>query len=130
MDPAPGFSYKYSLFVDGKPFEQFKHSQAKALRIWESIVGDNKYRVVLGKTDILFYFHFVRVPKRFFTLYFCVEKDTLNIFVNGLLREEEVGQISNEFQGNLVLMYLFAYRVNLLTLALIRNGNKMEIILF
>lgn len=55
VDPAPGGynSYKYSLFVDGKPFEQFQHYQAKALRIWETSVGDNNYRIVLGDTSVL-----------------------------------------------------------------------------
>lgn len=65
VDPAPGFKYKYLLFVDGKPFDQFKMRQAKALRIWEVTVNETKYRIIL-------------------------EKDTLNIFVNGVLREEEV----------------------------------------
>lgn len=65
VDPAPGFKYKYLLFVDGKPFDQFKMRQAKALRIWEVTVNETKYRIIL-------------------------EKDTLNIFVNGTLREEEV----------------------------------------
>lgn len=51
VDPAPAFKYKYSLFVDGKPFEQFKQRQAKALRIWEATVGDHEYRVVLGKSS-------------------------------------------------------------------------------
>lgn len=48
MDPAPGFKYKYSLFVDGKPLEQFKQRQAKSLRIWEAMISEKDYRVVLG----------------------------------------------------------------------------------
>ncbi|XP_055312772.1 fas apoptotic inhibitory molecule 1 [Sitodiplosis mosellana] len=70
VDPAPGFKYKYSLFVDGKPLDQFKQRQAKALRIWEATINETNYRVVL-------------------------EKDTLNIFLNGTLREEE-----GEFMDN------------------------------
>lgn len=86
MDPAPGFSYKYSLFVDGKPFEQFRHSQAKALRIWEVSIADKKYRVVL-------------------------EKDTLNIFVNGVLREEEVRRKMNlKVRTNHLALYFFIFR--------------------
>lgn len=64
VDPAPGFKYKYSLIVDGKPFEQFKDSQAKAHRMWEATVNEKKYRILL-------------------------EKETLNIFMNGILREED-----------------------------------------
>uniref|UniRef100_A0A182N9P0 Fas apoptotic inhibitory molecule n=1 Tax=Anopheles dirus TaxID=7168 RepID=A0A182N9P0_9DIPT len=63
VDPLPGFRYSYSLFVDGKSFEQFTESQAKALRTWEAKLGDNFYRIVL-------------------------EKNTLNIYVNGKLIEE------------------------------------------
>ncbi|XP_055527846.1 fas apoptotic inhibitory molecule 1 [Wyeomyia smithii] len=63
VDPLPGFKYSYSLFVDGKSYEQFTESQAKALRTWEINLGDNFYRIVL-------------------------EKNTLNIYVNGKLIEE------------------------------------------
>ncbi|XP_031636186.1 fas apoptotic inhibitory molecule 1 [Contarinia nasturtii] len=64
VDPAPGFKYKYSLFVDGKPLDQYKQRQAKGLRIWEATINEIQYRVVL-------------------------EKDTLNIYLNGTVREEE-----------------------------------------
>ncbi|XP_055600178.1 fas apoptotic inhibitory molecule 1 [Uranotaenia lowii] len=63
VDPLPGFKYSYSLFVDGKSYEQFTESQAKALKTWEVNLGDNFYRIVL-------------------------EKNTLNIYVNGKLIEE------------------------------------------
>ncbi|XP_050097991.1 fas apoptotic inhibitory molecule 1 isoform X2 [Anopheles aquasalis] len=63
VDPLPGFRYSYSLFVDGKSFEQFTECQAKALKTWETKLGDNCYRIVL-------------------------EKNTLNIYVNGKLIEE------------------------------------------
>ncbi|XP_040161471.1 fas apoptotic inhibitory molecule 1 [Anopheles arabiensis] len=63
VDPMPGFRYSYSLFVDGKSYEQFTESQAKALKTWEAKLGDNFYRIVL-------------------------EKNTLNIYVNGKLIEE------------------------------------------
>lgn len=51
VDPLPGFRYSYSLFVDGKSFEQFTECQAKALKTWETKLGDNCYRIVLGKMD-------------------------------------------------------------------------------
>ncbi|KAL1394970.1 hypothetical protein pipiens_011580 [Culex pipiens pipiens] len=63
VDPLPGFKYSYSLYVDGKSYEQFTESQAKALKTWEVNLGDNFYRIVL-------------------------EKNTLNIYVNGKLIEE------------------------------------------
>ncbi|XP_062558759.1 fas apoptotic inhibitory molecule 1 [Armigeres subalbatus] len=63
VDPLPGFKYCYSLFVDGKSYKQFTESQAKALKTWEINLKDNFYRIVL-------------------------EKNTLNIYVNGKLIEE------------------------------------------
>lgn len=48
VDPLPGFKYKYSLLVDGKPYEQFKENQAKAMKTWETVVNSNSYRIVLG----------------------------------------------------------------------------------
>ncbi|XP_058053236.1 fas apoptotic inhibitory molecule 1 [Anopheles bellator] len=63
VDPLPGFRYSYSLFVDGKSYEQFTECQAKALKTWETKLGDNFYRIVL-------------------------EHNTLNIYVNGKLIEE------------------------------------------
>ncbi|XP_055630258.1 fas apoptotic inhibitory molecule 1 isoform X2 [Toxorhynchites rutilus septentrionalis] len=65
VDPLPGFKYSYTLFVDGESYEQFSESQAKALKTWEVNLGDNFYRIVL-------------------------EKNTLNIYVNGKLIEENM----------------------------------------
>lgn len=65
VDPLPGFKYKYLLFVDGKPYEQYTESLSKALKIWEISLNDQSYRVVL-------------------------EKDTLNVYLNGYLRSETV----------------------------------------
>lgn len=127
VDPAPGFSYKYSLFVDGKPFEQFKHCQAKALRIWETSIGDNKYRIVLGKTVIHLFVTYLQSSLTHF-IYICAEKDTLNIFVNGLLREEEVKNSWAVLLQYRLLFVHFSNRVNLLTAAPTRNGNKTDVI--
>ncbi|XP_055390423.1 fas apoptotic inhibitory molecule 1 [Condylostylus longicornis] len=63
VDPAANFRYSYYLFVDGKPYEQFTEKQAKALKTWVTTVKNNEYRIVL-------------------------EKDSLNIFLNGQLRDE------------------------------------------
>lgn len=48
MNPAPGFKFQYSLYVDGKPFEQYKERQARALKTWQKYMGEKCYRVVLG----------------------------------------------------------------------------------
>lgn len=116
VDPAPGFKYKYSLFVDGKPLDQFKQRQAKALRIWETTINETYYRVVLGRKQLLVawfkrdFFYFPNNfyckslsfdKKNFFSIFQLsplfvllhpnpIEKDTLNVYLNGTLREEEV----------------------------------------
>ena len=48
----PGFKFKYSLYVDGKPYEQYKNRQATVLKAWEIEVKDKPYRIVLGKYEI------------------------------------------------------------------------------
>ncbi|CAD7089196.1 unnamed protein product [Hermetia illucens] len=65
VDPAPGFKYYYQLFVDGHPFEQFTEHQARVLKTWLVRADDDgkEYRIVL-------------------------ERESLNIFLNGNLREE------------------------------------------
>lgn len=61
--PSSGFKYSYKLFVDGLECEIYNQTQSKILKTWEIKINDKTYRVVL-------------------------EKDTLNIYLNGVLREE------------------------------------------
>lgn len=56
VDPLSGFKYKYSLVVDGKPYEQFKENQAKAMKTWETVVNSSAYRIVLGSTAFPLFF--------------------------------------------------------------------------
>lgn len=75
VDPAPGFKYKYSLYVDGKPLDQYSKRQAKILRIWEATINEKNYRVVLGNNKkgrerLLF----LLKPKIFFAVFFFFEK--------------------------------------------------------
>lgn len=37
--------------MDGKPLDQYKQRQAKILRIWESVINEKTYRVVLGNNN-------------------------------------------------------------------------------
>lgn len=62
--PSTGFKYSYKLFVDGVECEIYNQAQSKILKTWEIKINDKTYRAVL-------------------------EKDTLNIYLNGLLREEK-----------------------------------------
>ncbi|XP_075218106.1 fas apoptotic inhibitory molecule 1 [Lycorma delicatula] len=58
VEPSGGFSYEYSLVVDGKSLEKFTENQSKTCCTWLVQLPDNLYRVVL-------------------------EKDTLDIWANG-----------------------------------------------
>lgn len=62
--PSTGFKYSYKLFVDGLECEIYNQTQSRILKTWEIKINDKTYRVVL-------------------------EKDTLNIYLNGSLREEK-----------------------------------------
>lgn len=60
------------------------------MRIWEILIGDKNYRVVLGTFLSLNYIAQADGRLNTTQLFFNIEKDTLNIFLNGILREEEV----------------------------------------
>jgi hypothetical protein len=62
--PSSGFKYSYKLFVDGLECEIYNQTQSKILKTWEIKINDKTYRAVL-------------------------EKDTLNIYLNGIVREEK-----------------------------------------
>lgn len=62
--PSTGFKYNYKLFVEGVEYETFNKNQSKVLKTWEIKINDKMYRIVL-------------------------EKDTLNIYLNGNLRDEK-----------------------------------------
>ncbi|XP_054740656.1 fas apoptotic inhibitory molecule 1 [Anastrepha obliqua] len=63
VDPAPGFRYDYSLYIDGKPHEQYTDELTKHYRLWLVTVDDIDYRIML-------------------------ELDTINLYVNDQLRGE------------------------------------------
>lgn len=62
--PSTNFKYSYKLFIDGVECEIYNQAQTKILKTWEIKINDKNYRVVL-------------------------EKDTLNIYLNGILRDEK-----------------------------------------
>lgn len=49
IDTCSGFSYEYSLRVDGKQLQCFKDTQRKSLKTWLLDLHGKTYRVVLGK---------------------------------------------------------------------------------
>ncbi|XP_030387691.1 fas apoptotic inhibitory molecule 1 isoform X2 [Scaptodrosophila lebanonensis] len=64
VDPAPGFKYEYSLYIDGKPHAQYTEELTRQYRLWliTSETGQ-EYRIML-------------------------KLDTLSLYVNDELREE------------------------------------------
>lgn len=65
VDPAPGFKYNYSLYIDGIPYEQYTDDQTRQYRLWLLSSNGQAYRIML-------------------------ELDTLNLYVNDAIREETV----------------------------------------
>ena len=62
IDAVGGFSYQYSLIIDGKPYKTFCEHQSKVQKAWILPVDGKMYRIVL-------------------------EKDTMDVWVNGLKAE-------------------------------------------
>ncbi|XP_012276486.1 fas apoptotic inhibitory molecule 1 [Orussus abietinus] len=50
VDPIPGLKYSYTLWVNGKSFNNFVQSQSKILESWLTNIGGNQYRIVLDKS--------------------------------------------------------------------------------
>ncbi|RWS31095.1 Fas apoptotic inhibitory molecule-like protein [Leptotrombidium deliense] len=51
ISAASGFSYEYTLLVDGKQLKKFKERQSKIMKTWLITYKDNSFRVVLGDSD-------------------------------------------------------------------------------
>ena len=64
IEAISGFSYEYSLDVDGKPLEKFSENRSKISRTWTMKLDGKDYRAVL-------------------------EKDTLDLWLNGQKVESE-----------------------------------------
>nr|CAI5852782.1 unnamed protein product [Callosobruchus analis] len=64
VDPLPHFAFSYNLYVEGKPLEKFTEKQSQNIKSWAVIIGNQRHRVVL-------------------------EKQTLNVYVDGQLCEAE-----------------------------------------
>lgn len=77
VDPAPGFKYEYSLYIDGKPHDQYTEELTRQYRLWlyarqagETSDSSQEYRIML-------------------------KLDTLSLYVNDELREEAVSGTIN-----------------------------------
>ena len=48
IDAASGFSYEYTLFVNGKPLKKFVENRKRTAKVWTVIIGGIETRIVLG----------------------------------------------------------------------------------
>ncbi|ALC41214.1 CG10257 [Drosophila busckii] len=70
VDPAPGFKYEYSLYIDGKPHAQYTEELTRKYRLWLCTCGTTEeYRIML-------------------------KLDTLSLYVNDELREEQAAFVN------------------------------------
>lgn len=49
IDAISGFSYEYTLEVNGKSLKKFSENQTKILRSWILMIGESAIRVTLGE---------------------------------------------------------------------------------
>lgn len=48
IDAVSGFSYEYTLDVNGKPLKKFQENQSKIMKTWLPFVSGEPTRIVLG----------------------------------------------------------------------------------
>lgn len=48
IEAVSGFSYEYSLEVNGKSLQKFSENQSKIMKTWVASIGGEMTRVVLG----------------------------------------------------------------------------------
>ena len=84
INASTGFTYEYSLFVNGKQLKKFKEKQSKIMRTWVVELNQQMWRITLGS-----YSHFTLLYIRplFFLMSSSLEKESLDIWVNGLKAE-------------------------------------------
>ncbi|GAB6019137.1 hypothetical protein CHUAL_000757 [Chamberlinius hualienensis] len=52
IEPVGGFSYEYSLDINGKSYKKFVENQNKIMKCWCATLGDENYRVTLEKDSM------------------------------------------------------------------------------
>ena len=95
IEPVGGFSYEYSLDVNGKSYKKFLEQQSKALKTWVLPVEGEMCRVVL-------------------------ERDTLDVWVNGR-KAETAGEFADDFEGTETH---FTIRCQPAFIRAVSSGNK------
>ncbi|EDW00833.1 fas apoptotic inhibitory molecule 1 [Drosophila grimshawi] len=73
VDPAPGFKYEYSLYIDGKPHAQYTEELTRQYRLWLCTSGTGQAGAAMDASQ---------------EYRIMLKLDTLSLFVNDELREE------------------------------------------
>ncbi|XP_054162280.1 fas apoptotic inhibitory molecule 1-like [Oppia nitens] len=100
INASTGFTYEYSLFVNGKQLKKFKEIQSKVMCIWIVEVNNTMFRVAL-------------------------EKETLDIWVNGSKAES-----NHEFADEGTEMHFLIDGQHKAVVKTISSGNKKEGIVY
>lgn len=56
IDAISGFSYEYTLLINGKPLQKFKENRKKTAKVWTCLVDGMNTRVVLGSLIVVYVF--------------------------------------------------------------------------
>ena len=122
INASTGFTYEYSLFVNGKQLKKFKEKQSKIMRTWVVELNQQMWRITLGS-----YSHFTLLYIRplFFLMSSSLEKESLDIWVNGLKAET-----THEFTDEGTEMQFEINGEHKASIRTISSGNKKEGIVY
>lgn len=122
INASSGFSYDYTLLVDGKQLTKFKEIRGKVMKTWLLQVNGQTYRIVLGNL-LLFasskFYNFSLILGR------DTEKDSLDIWVNGKKIES-----NNEFDEDGTAISFGLNDSEDACIKTISSGNKKEGIIY
>ncbi|CAG2115272.1 unnamed protein product [Medioppia subpectinata] len=100
INASTGFTYEYSMVVNGKQLKKFKEKQSKVMSTWIVEIGDQMWRIAL-------------------------EKETLDIWVNGVKAET-----NHEFADEGTEMHFLIESQHKACIKTISSGNKKEGIVY
>ncbi|CAG2171708.1 unnamed protein product [Oppiella nova] len=100
INASTGFTYEYSLLVNGKQLKKFREKQSKAMSTWVVDMDDKMWRIAL-------------------------EKETLDIWVNGVKADT-----NHEFADEGTEMHFIVDDDHKACIKTISSGNKKEGIVY
>ncbi len=52
IEAVSGFSYEYTLEINGKPLQKFTKDYSKTCRVWSVVAQGSDYRVCMGQSPL------------------------------------------------------------------------------